>query len=116
MTKRNEISWLKDIYQSIEKIEGHPQYQYGRKGYDPDEYFRGWIYLHVERICEAATHLCNDHNYDKKPTELPWRKIMGTRIILAHCYWNIEEDIIWNVVAQHLPILKTKIKEWLFLE
>ena len=88
MTRRTEISWLKDISLSIEKIEQHPQYKNGRQGYDADEYFRGWVYLHVERICEAATHLCNQYRYDEKHPELPWRGIVGTRIVLAHCYWN----------------------------
>ena len=116
MTKRNDKSWLKDIYLSIEKIEKHPQYSQGRAGYDADEYFRGWVYLHIERICEAASHLCKDHDYDKKYPDLPWRNIIGTRIVLAHCYWNIEEDVIWNVVVQHLPILKARTQEWLVLE
>ncbi len=116
MTRRTEISWLKDIHLSIEKIEQHPQYKNGRQGYDADEYFRGWVYLHVERICEAATHLCNEYHYDEKHPELPWRNIVGTRIVLAHCYWNIEEDVLWNVVAQHLPLLKAKIGEWLQLK
>ncbi len=116
MTRRSETAWLKDIYLSIEKIEAHPQFAFGRAGYDADEYFRGWVYLHIERICEAATHLCNEYNYDKRYPALPWRNIIGTRIVLAHCYWNIEENVIWNVVEQHLPALKKQAKQWLQLD
>jgi uncharacterized protein with HEPN domain len=110
VTKRNDTAWLDDMLQSIQKIERHPAYVLGRAGYDADEYFRDVVYLHVERICEAATHLCRHQEYESKYPEIPWAKIMKTRIILAHCYWNIEDDIIWNVVEQHLPELKKWIE------
>jgi len=113
MTRRKDISWLTDIEQAIAKIEGHPKYALGRQGYNDDEYFRDVVYLHIERICEAATHLCREFGYDEKYPEIPWAKITKMRIILAHHYWNIEDDIIWNVVEEYLPILKTKVQDWL---
>ena len=113
MTRAAASLWLKDILRAIEKIEHHPFYSRGRRGYDQDEYFRDVVHLNIERICEAATHLCNEHRYDEKYTDIPWREIIGTRIIIAHHYWEIEDEIIWNVVEQHLPILKQRVNQWL---
>ncbi len=113
MTKVPEVAWLKDIFKAIEKIEHHPLYPSGRSGYDKDEYYRDVVQLNIERICEAATHLCNEHNYDEKHPDISWREIIGTRIIIAHHYWEIEDEIIWNIVEQHLPALKKKIRDWL---
>jgi uncharacterized protein with HEPN domain len=113
MTKVKHIAWLLDIRQAIEAIERHPKYAAGRAAYDEDEYFRAVVYLYLERICEAAKHLCDEHDFDEKFPEIPWRNIIGTRVIIAHHYWDIEDDIIWNVVEQHLPALKAKVCEWL---
>jgi uncharacterized protein with HEPN domain len=113
MKYRKDISWLNDIKDAIEKIEKHPKYLKGRQGYDEDEYFRDVVYLHIERICESATHLCREFGYEEKYPEIPWNKITRMRIILAHHYWNIEDDIIWNVVEEHLPILKARVAQWL---
>lgn len=108
-----ESSWLKDIIKAIEKIERHPQYQRRRVGYDDDEYYRDIVHLNIERICEAAKHLCDEHDYDQKYPDVPWRQIIGTRIIIAHHYWEIEDEIVWNIVEQHLPTLKKLSITWL---
>ena len=112
MSRRKDSQWLIDIEEAIERIEQHPKYLLGRKGYDEDSYFRDVVYIHLERICEAATHLCREFGYEEKYPELPWARIIKMRIILAHHYWNVEDDIIWNVVEEHLPVLKIKVKEW----
>lgn len=113
MSRDVESSWLRDILRAIEKIENHPQYHNGRQGYDADEYFRDVVHLNIERICEAAKHLCEEHEYDNKYPDILWRQIIGTRIIVAHHYWEIEDDIIWNVVVDHLPSLKQRVTHWL---
>ncbi|MFB5649362.1 DUF86 domain-containing protein [Leptospira wolffii] len=38
-----------------------------------------------------------------------WRRIADLRDFLAHGYHEIDDDIIWNVVRNHLPSLKTRI-------
>ncbi|MBI4534598.1 MAG: DUF86 domain-containing protein [Candidatus Melainabacteria bacterium] len=81
MSKVAESSWLKDIVKAIERIERHPQYKRGRQGYDSDEYYRDVVHLNIERVCEAAKHLCDEHDYGEKYPDVPWRQIIGTRII-----------------------------------
>jgi uncharacterized protein with HEPN domain len=113
MAKVKESSWLNDILNAISKIERHPRYAEGRAGYDADEYFRDVIQLNIERICEACKHLVDEYDYDEKYPDVPWRQITGMRIILAHVYWNIEDDIVWDIVERDLPELKKQTQEWL---
>lgn len=110
MSKKKEDLWLQDILDAIAKVEHHPSFSRGRDGYNQDEYFRDVVYLHLERICEAATHLCREFDYESKYPELPWARIIKMRIILAHHYWNIEDEIIWNIVEEHLPTLKSFVQ------
>lgn len=35
--------------------------------------------------------------------EIPWRKIMGTRHILAHDYGEVDENILWRIATEHIP-------------
>mgnify|MGYP003484909624 FL=1 len=43
--------------------------------------------------------------------EIPWKKIIGLRNIISHEYANIDYDIIWSVISQHLPALSDQIIE-----
>ncbi len=42
--------------------------------------------------------------YDKFP-ETPWKEIMGLRDHIAHGYFNIDADIIFDVVKNEIPSL-----------
>lgn len=43
--------------------------------------------------------------------EIPWKKIIGLRNIISHEYANIDYDIIWGVMTQHLHTLSTTIEK-----
>lgn len=113
MSKRRDLHWLKDIERAIEKIERHPQYASGKAAYVADEYFRDVVYINVERVCEAATHLVRDFEYDKVHPELPWEEMIGMRIVISHHYWKINDDTIWDTIQRDFPPLKDKVQEWL---
>ena len=41
--------------------------------------------------------------------DLPWPKMIGMRNVLVHNYFNIDLDIVWQVVENELPSLQEKI-------
>ena len=59
----------------------------------------------LERICEAAYRL-GDRGGELLP-EQPWRAIRGLGNRLRHGYDQIDTDIVWNVVSERLPGLKS---------
>jgi len=55
----------------------------------------------LEVMGEAARGL-SDEIKDKNP-QIPWKQITGTRDRLIHGYFDVDLDIIWNIVNRDLP-------------
>jgi uncharacterized protein with HEPN domain len=111
---RKEYEYLCDIREAIEEIESHPRFGEGKNAWDEDKYYRGWCYLQLARIGEAAIFLCKPEfgDYQQKYPDMPWKQIKGMRTILVHVYWVIDNEIGWTAV-QKLPELKNRISQWI---
>lgn len=42
--------------------------------------------------------------------DTPWREIKGLRDHVAHGYFDLDADIIFNVVKEEIPLLRVTIK------
>jgi uncharacterized protein with HEPN domain len=42
--------------------------------------------------------------------EVEWRKMIGMRSVLVHHYWEIDMEVVLNVLLNDLPILKPQIE------
>lgn len=60
----------------------------------------------VKKIDRLASGLL----YDKFPNT-QWKEIMGLRDHIAHGYFNIDADIIFDVVKTEIPTLKDTLAE-----
>jgi len=60
----------------------------------------------LENIGEAVKHIPEEV---RNLYPLDWRKIAGLRDIIAHEYFNIDYEIIWDIIKNKLPELKTAI-------
>lgn len=61
------------------------------------------VLRNLEIIGEAAKHV-PDKVRDTMP-EVPWRKISGLRDIVAHAYFGVDDEIVWDVVRNKVPEL-----------
>jgi len=68
------------------------------------------VILNIVVIGEAATQLANECPafVDQTP-ELPWKQMRGMRNRMAHGYFEINMDIVWDTVQDAFPDLERKI-------
>lgn len=69
------------------------------------------LQLAIERlfeiIGEAANRVSSD--FQRNYPEIPWRKIVGQRNVIAHEYGEIKQERIWTVVSSNIPELIEKL-------
>jgi uncharacterized protein with HEPN domain len=45
--------------------------------------------------------------------DLPWRDMAGMRDRVVHDYFGVSLDIVWDVVENHLPVLRESVQKLL---
>jgi uncharacterized protein with HEPN domain len=57
-------------------------------------------------IGEAATKLMDRHpDFAVSHPDVPWRSMRGMRNRIAHGYFDIDFDVVWETVETALPVL-----------
>ncbi|MEM5792976.1 MAG: DUF86 domain-containing protein [Candidatus Aenigmatarchaeota archaeon] len=106
--KRDETVYLKDILESIERIE---EYKRGinRKKFLENPQIQDSIIRRLEIIGEAVKNLSK--GFREEHPQVEWKKISGTRDILIHSYFGVNLERVWNLIELDLPKLKKEIEK-----
>jgi len=46
----------------------------------------------------------------------PWKQVNGMRNYIVHEYFQVDNNVVWDVITNDLPILEQQIKEYLIEE
>jgi uncharacterized protein with HEPN domain len=71
--------------------------------YSADDTLRLAVERRIEIIGEAARRVSDP--FKEAHPEIPWRKIVAQRNVLAHEYGEVEDDLVWQVATSSLPEL-----------
>ena len=102
--KRDMRLYINDIWESILAIEEYT------RSISEDEFYKNQqvqdaVIRRLEIIGEAVKNI--DDDFRNKYTDIPWKKIAGMRDIIAHEYFGIKLERIWDAATKDLPELKT---------
>jgi len=98
--------YLKDILDAIRKIENYTE-NLTYEEFLKDELRQDGVVKNLEVIGEAVKNIPDDLR-GKKP-HVEWKKIAGLRDILTHEYFGINLEIVWDVIWNKIPGLKTNV-------
>lgn len=105
------LKYLIDIENSIAEIEGY--FVHIPKDfniYKQNVMLKRAVERNLEIIGEAVNKILKkDESYLQKISEA--KSIIGLRNLVIHAYDSISDENIWAVLINHLPKLKTEIKE-----
>ena len=104
-------AWLYDILSSIEEIETYFENKHlVFSEYQNDRKTKRAIERNIEIIGEAVNRILKaDPNFKIENA----RNIIGTRNRIIHSYDSITDELIWSIVINSLPQLKTEIQYYL---
>jgi uncharacterized protein with HEPN domain len=103
---RDDIERLRDILESIERIEKYAND--GKAVFERQELIQIWIVYHLQIIGEATR--ATSQNFKAQYPEIPWRDASDLRNLTIHEYFRINLDIIWDIVEKDIPLLKGKVE------
>ena len=102
---RDDRERILDMLEAIENIERHTGK--GPGAFESDELLQTWVVHHLEIIGEAASKL--GAGFRAEHSEVPWSEIVAMRNVIAHEYFGIDLDEVWQVVERDLAELKQKL-------
>lgn len=106
MSKREIKILLDDILESIRNIE---QFIKGldKRKFMENKMARDAVVRNLEIIGEATKNIPTD--YRKKHERINWRGMAGLRDVVIHGYFNVDSEVIWEIITKDLPDIKKKI-------
>jgi len=113
MCERTDLQFIQDILESshaaIDFVEG-----YDFDGFSQDRKTKSAVIRELEIIGEASSRISTDKKNAYQ--EVPWRLLKDFRNVLSHEYFGVNEEIVWDIVKNKLPCLKTQIEEIIKIE
>jgi len=104
--EKSDESYLWDILDAANAIRG---FVAGRSfvDYERDRMMRRAVERELEIIGEAARHLTAE--FQNRHPQLPWRRIVAQRHVIAHDYGEIRHEKLWLVATQLIPELLSQL-------
>ena len=105
---RSALLLLEDIEKSCERIVRYTAGLTRDQVFVDEMRFDGVLFnLHV--IGEAVKKLPTELR--KKYSDIAWREIAGLRDFIAHAYFALDLDILWDAIQQDIPALLSRVRE-----
>lgn len=101
---RSDAERLQDILEAIARIQSRAQIEQLQE----DELLQVWVLYHLQIVGEAVRSLSVE--LTQQHSEVPWSQIVGLRNRVVHEYFDIDLDIVIDIVTTDLPGFQAQIE------
>lgn len=105
-----DLAYIKHILEAINNIETSIQ-EFSFEEFKNSKDSKDACIRRLEIIGEAVKNISFETK--SKYSYIEWKQIAGTRDRIIHVYFDVDLNIVWNILTKDLPILK---KEMLKIE
>lgn len=109
MKEKDDSIFVEHIIESIDAIENFSKNLTFEKLFK-DRLRKSAIVRELEMIGEASKNISS--KFKEKNNKIPWKQIIGTRNLIAHKYFGIDVEILWEIIQKDLPKLKKQILDF----
>ncbi len=109
MSSRNAKLYLNDILEACADIQDFTREMKSATELQKDRRTFLAVIHSLQIIGEAARQM--PKSFREKYPEFPWRETASLRNVIAHEYFGLDIDIIWDVIQTRLPVLAEQVKQ-----
>ena len=80
-----------------------------RQEFENDEVLVLAVVRLLEIVGEAARKISSE--ITQEFSQITWKGIIGTRDRLIHGYFNVDMNVIWNIIENDIPYLITELEK-----
>lgn len=103
---KDDALYLGHILEAIERILEYTAG--GREAFRGDLKTQDAVIRNLQVIGEAVKKVSSETRVVHP--EVPWKDIAGMRDRVIHDYFGVSLEIVWDVVENHLPPLREKVR------
>lgn len=101
--------YLDDILESISRIRQYTSELRSADTFVKDQKTFDAVIRNLEIIGEAVRNIPEDVR--AKYPSVEWRKMMGLRNILAHQYFGVSPEIVWDIIVNKITVFEIHVRE-----
>ncbi len=109
--KLRQLDYVEHMVEAIRLIQSYVEGM-SREEFLADKKTQQAVVMNVLILGEAATQVGNEYaEWANQHPAVPWRSMRGMRNRLAHGYFDINLEVVWDTVCLSLPELQEKLVE-----
>ena len=105
---KKDIVFVRHIIDNIDSVETFVK-DINKSDFLEDEEKQYAVVRALEIIGEAVKNISEETK--SKHSEIEWKAIAGTRDRIIPAYFNVDLDIVWEIIKENLPQLKKEMSK-----
>ena len=108
--RSRDCARLEHMLQAIERIQ---RYIAGKtfENFITDDMMYYAVVKNIEILGEASNMLTEEFRGSHPQT--PWKLVNGMRNYIVHEYFQVDNNVVWDVITRDLPVLKQQVTDYI---